>query len=445
MHTDTRGHEISTASEAAAAHLSKAIDSFVERQADAGAHMQAALAADTDCAFSHALMGLMLHGARTIQFRAQAEAELQAAKQHAAHISAREQLFIDALSHALAGQLVASAQCMEAVLTQHPTDLLALVLFQSELFWLGEMAWSARVSAALVQHWNVDIPGYPAFLAVRAFDLEEAGAYTDSERFAREALELNPKEVWGSHSLAHIMLMQNRIDEGVTWMRERESNWQSANQMQFHLAWHQCLFLIERREHDEMLRIYDSRVRNRQHPLCEGMPDLYIDLQNASSVLWRLEQAGVDVGNRWEELADVCQSRTSDMSNPFTSAHFAIILAATQQHESCQKLISAMESFAAQGQHDLAARYQTAALPTVKAAIAHRLGKHAEVVRVLTPALGELWKMGGSHAQRDVFFQLLSSSTAHCGDEQGQAQLMDVVEQIGFVEPGQRVAYSAAH
>jgi len=441
MYTDKRGQKISTSCASAAAHLSQAIESFVQRQADAGTHLQDALSADSQCAFSHAVLGLMLHGARTTEFREQALNELAAAQQHSNPVSAREQLYIDALAYALSGRLMASVKCMENVLAQHPTDLLALVFLQSELFWLGEMDWSAQVSSTVEQHWNADVPGYAAFLAVRAFDLEEAGHYGQSERMARQALEVDPNEVWGSHALAHIMLMQNRIDEGIGWMRGRDVNWRSANQMQFHLAWHQCLFLNERHEHEEMLDIYDSQVRNRHHPLCEAMPDLYIDLQNAASMLWRMEQAGVDVGDRWQELAEVSSPRVSDMSNPFTSAHFALILAANDQYEECDELIAAMDAFAAEQKHDLANRYQTAALPCARAAVAHRRGDHKAVVRLLKPALGELWKMGGSHAQRDVFFQLLANSTAQSGDDVGYAHLMEVIERIGFVEPGQRVGY----
>jgi len=225
-------------------------------------------------------------------------------------------------------------------------------------------------------------------------------------------------------------------------MGEREDYWDSASQMQFHLAWHQCLFLAERREHEHMLNIYDTRIRNREHPLCASLPDLYIDLQNGSSLLWRLEQAGVDVGNRWQELSEVCTPRIEDMSNPFTSAHFALVLAASEQFDDCDKLVQAMEAFGENTSHDLSMRYQKAAIPAAKAVIAHRKGQHNDVVNLLKPAQRNLWQMGGSHAQQDIYFQILANSTAKLGDTAGYTQLMNTIEKIGFVESTKRVGYA---
>ena len=444
MKCDARGHIISTESAQATGLLSKAIEAFAERKASTGGYLQESLEADPNCALAQAVFGLMLHGARTVAFQENAQEALRAAKQNTANITSREQRYVDALERSVAGSLDAAVECYESILVEHPTDLLALVFLQSELFWLGDMVRSKRVSDQLVSHWNTDVPGYPAFLAIRAFDLEESNAFEEAESIAREALELNPGDVWGAHALAHVMLMQNRVDEGIAWMEEREPLWLKANQMQFHLAWHQCLFLAERKQHDTMLNIYDSRIRNRDHELCKAMPDLYIDLQNGSSLLWRLEQAGVDVGHRWQELAEVCTPRVEDMCNPFTSAHFALILAANEQYEDCNRLIESMEAFASYADHDLAIRYKKAAIPAAKAAIAHRKGDHANVVKALRPAQHELFHMGGSHAQQDIYFQLLADSTLQQGDAGGHTELMSTIEKIGFVEPLRRVGYARA-
>ena len=441
MNTDARGHIISTDSKNAASLLSKAIEAFAQRQAKTGDYLRDALEADSSCAFGQAVMGLMLHGARTVAFRENAMGALNIAKSNNENITVREQLYIDALELSIVGSLEAAVGCFESILIEHPTDLLALVFLQSELFWLGDMVRSLKVTSKVVPHWHRDVPGYPAFLAIRAFDLEESGAFEEAEHVATEALEINPSDVWGAHALAHVMFMQNRIDEGISWMNERESLWQDANQMQFHLAWHQCLFLAERNQYDVMLNIYDTRIRNRNHKLSQAMPDLYIDIQNGASLLWRLEQLGVDVGQRWQELSDVCTPRIHDMSNPFTSAHFALVLAANEQYDDCERLIQSMEAFAADTSHDLAARYRKAALPAAKAAVAHRKGQHAEVISALKPAQNELFQMGGSHAQQDIYFQLLADSTFKQGDAQAHTQLMQDIEKIGFVEASRRTGY----
>jgi len=63
------------------------------------------------------------------------------------------------------------------------------------------------------------------------------------------------------------------------------------------------------------------------------------------------------------------------------------------------------------------------------------------VVELLYPVRHDLWMMGGSHAQQDLFFQMLVDAVAQTGDRARVAELMNEIEQIGFVEPAQLSAY----
>ncbi len=211
--------------------------------------------------------------------------------------------------------------------------------------------------------------------------------------------------------------------------------------MQFHVWWHKCLFHLERGEHDAVLEGYDNWVRNREHELVQALPDLYIDLQNGASLLWRLELAGVDIGDRWSEMASLVVLRLNDLSNPFTSAHFAVILAAVGDFDSCDQLIEAMKDFASTSSQTLALNYTKAGLPAAQAAVAHRRKEYTRVVELLQPARNDLWMMGGSHAQQDLFFQMLVDAMARVGNAAEVDNLMCEIEQIGFVEPAQFSAY----
>jgi len=235
--------------------------------------------------------------------------------------------------------------------------------------------------------------------------------------------------------------MQGRHSEGIDWIGGLQNNWQELGQMQFHVWWHKCLFHLERGEHDAVLEGYDCWVRNREHELVQALPDLYIDLQNGASWLWRLELAGVDVANRWLEMAELVVLRLNDLSNPFTSAHFAVILAAVGDFDSCNKLIEAIQDFANNSTRTLAEHYAKAGLPAAKAAVAHRQKNYSRVIELLHPARNDLWMMGGSHAQQDLFFQMLVDAVAHTGDKKGVLALAGEIEQIGFVEPMQRSGY----
>ena len=70
-----------------------------------------------------------------------------------------------------------------------------------------------------------------------------------------------------------------------------------------------------------MLDLYDREVR-------PELTDDLLDISNAVALLWRLEQAGVDVGNRWEELADRAQGHLDDHLLVFGDVHYLMALAA---------------------------------------------------------------------------------------------------------------------
>ena len=95
-----------------------------------------------------------------------------------------------------------------------------------------------------------------------------------------------------------------------------------------HLWWHRGLYHFERREFAEVLALYDRRFRDLASPLTQAQPDLYIDVQNAASMLFRLERQGVDVGDRWVELADKAEARIGDCLSAFTLPHWMMALAA---------------------------------------------------------------------------------------------------------------------
>ncbi len=444
MLTDARDYPISTSDDTAGAACLQAVEKFIQRQVDVVPALQQALVADPDCGFAHAAMGLMLHGARQSSLAPALQQSLVSAKKQRATMTQREQLYVDALECGSAGELHGMIDHYEQILNRYPTDAFALTLCQGELFWLGEMQRSERLSSMVSSAWRDDIPGYADYLSIRAFDLEECGHYGEAEACGREAIDNRRSNAWAAHAVAHVLWMQGRCTEGVEWLSGLQNEWAQTNQMKFHIWWHHCLFHLEGKQHDAVLEGYDNWIRNRDEPLVQAMPDLYIDLQNGASMLWRLEHAGVAVGDRWQEMAALVEPRLHDMSSPFTSAHYAVILAAVGNYDACEQLLEAMRAFGQCGTPTLADRYQVAAVPAAQAAVAHRRGQYREVLEILLPARHDLWQMGASHAQRELFFQMLVDAAARLQKTELVQSLLQEIEVIGFAEPARRVAYEHA-
>jgi hypothetical protein len=207
------------------------------------------------------------------------------------------------------------------------------------------------------------------------------------------------------------------------------------------LWWHRALFHLERREFDAVLDLYDRRFRNLSSPLTQAQPDLYIDVQNAASMLFRLELAGIDVSNRWDEIADKAEARIGDCLSAFTLPHWMMALAATGRDDAARKMLDAMRTFGA-GEGTVAQIVGQVALPVCAAALAHRKGEHKRAVELMRPVLNEVYRLGGSHAQQDVLMQLFLDAAvkADCAD--------DVRRILGKAGRGgdlaKRVGYTAA-
>ena len=201
---------------------------------------------------------------------------------------------------------------------------------------------------------------------------------------------------------------------------------------------------LEKGEHEHVLQIYDAHVRNPESPLIKAMPDVYIDLQNAAAMLMRLELRGVDVGERWQALVEPAGGRIDNHASPFTCAHAAMILAAAGEFARADELVRSMQSFAAEDDGPLGKAVGEAALPSAVASIAHRKGEHEAVLAALMPARPAIPSMGGSHAQRDIFYQLLVDSCVKLGRKQELAEILGEIGTIGFEHVAARTLYADA-
>ena len=214
------------------------------------------------------------------------------------------------------------------------------------------------------------------------------------------------------------MEMQGRHAEGIAWLDELERHWDGGNNLLHHLWWHRALFHLERREFDAVLDLYDKRFRNLAAPLTQAQPDLYIDVQNAASMLFRLERLGIDVGDRWNEIADKAEARIGDCLSAFTLPHWMMALAATGR-EACGAAHARRDARVRQRATDCRADRCGVALPVWEAVLAHRRGEHTHAADLMRPVLDDMHQLGGSHAQQDVLMQLFLDSAikADCADD----------------------------
>ncbi|MCC7276267.1 MAG: tetratricopeptide repeat protein [Alphaproteobacteria bacterium] len=414
MRLDARGLALTTDSAAAAASFDAAIGSYLRYRLDAAKHLDAALDADPGFALAHAMRGYFAMLSYKRANVAAAVAALAQARANAGGLTLREQRHLDALEAWSAGRLWRAIGAWEAILADHPADVVALRLAHFNYFWMGEAGAMRESVLRAKPGWDTDLPGYGTVLACEAFAREECGEYRPAEAAGRAAVERDPADLWGTHAVAHVMEMEGRHADGIAWLDGLKAHWEGAAAIVHHLWWHRALYHYELGQFDAVLALYDERFRNPASPLVQAMPDLYIDIQNAAAMLWRLERAGVAVGDRWTEIADKAEARIGDTLSAFTQPHWMMALAAAGRGAAADRLIAALDE-AATAPDTLAPVHATVTRPVAAAARAHRAGDWATVVDLLWPVRNELKRLGGSHAQRDIFRQMLADAAARSG------------------------------
>jgi hypothetical protein len=239
------------------------------------------------------------------------------------------------------------------------------------------------------------------------------------------------------------MEMQGRRSEGIQWLTTLAPNWAGSHNLQHHLWWHLALFKLEYGDYASVLELYDTRFRNLAAPLTVAAPDVYIDVQNAASTLFRLQRLGVDVGRRWEELADKAEARIGDCLSAFTLPHWLMALTATGRIGAAERTIEAMRVFA-KGHGTVPRIVRDYALPIAEAQLACSAGRYAEAVALMRPAIGGMYRLGGSHAQQDVLEQLFVDAALKAGSNADVCLAVERVAGLRAIPPERFVGWREA-
>jgi tetratricopeptide (TPR) repeat protein len=284
----------------------------------------------------------------------------------------------------------------ETILDDHPTDALALRLVQDAYFFLGQSAAIRDCAARALPAWERDNPLRSFILGLFAFGLEETGDLGQAEDFGRQALARNPRDAWATHAVAHVMETANRHEEGVAFLKSTRADWGHAHFMAHHNGWHLALFLIEQERFDEILADYDRFTAPKL------ADDATLDRIDAASLLWRLELAGVDVGDRWAPVANTWMAHVDDHLLAFNDLHCAFAAARSPDPDHANRLRRSLDDYERRGSGDNRKVTSEIGRRLIDGVLAFGGGDYKSAVDAILPVRREAVRIGGSHAQRDI-------------------------------------------
>ena len=404
---DRRGLAVSTRNPASLERYEHALELTASYFVDPLATIDAALEADPTFAAGHCLRAALAvmsseRGALPIL-----EQSVTAIEALGGQASERERMHAAAGRAWLEGDFARSLRLYGDIVIEYPRDLLAVQVAHVGDFFLGQSTLLRDRIAQVLPHWNEDVPGYGYVLGMHAFGLEETADYSRAEATGRRALELNPRDPWAVHAVAHVMEMQGRLRDGIDWLGSREADWSVDNGLAFHNWWHLGLFHLDLGDAARAVHLYDTRIRPAQSSVALEMVD-------ASAMLWRLMLRGVDVGARWEPLADSWQPLAEDAFYAFNDAHAVAALVGADRWEQVDRVLASLERAAA-GRGTNAMMSRDVGLPVARAFAAFGRGQYEAAIDDLLQVRAHANRFGGSHAQRDIVHLTLVESALRSG------------------------------
>ncbi len=391
---DRYGLALSTASAEAAAAYRQGVDFMLAGWPGAAEALERAIAADADFALA------AIARARLYSFYQQGEAARKTAATAreimARRGSERERSHVETLALAVEGQLPAALNSTLRHLESWPRDalVLSLPLGAFGLFAFSGMADHDRARQELCERHARDYGEDWWFLTFHGWSLTENGAVAKGRAITERAFDLNRANAHAAHAVLHAMFEDGSVDAADALVDEWIPSYGRSGILHGHIRWHQALGALERGDADTALNIYADVLA----PSATQAPPLNA-VTDEAGLLWRLRIYGYAVPEKlWREADAFAQNCFPKSSLPFADVHMALLAAATGNRAALEARLKTIEQRLAEG--------RLAAGPVVpricRAMNAFAEEDYAACVRELDGVLGEVARIGGSHAQREI-------------------------------------------
>jgi tetratricopeptide (TPR) repeat protein len=396
MLTDAQGLEVTTFSAEAIA----SVDRFVKQSLSYGDDtlvILKAIAADPTWAIAHAHAAANYLSWESTAGNNAAFPHLQAAKKYLEGANEREKFYVWAIDTWAKGDIEQAIAYHEKIAQKYPRDIASVQRGQYHYFYQGNKEKLLQIGEKVLPANRENHYLY----GMIAFGLEQCHHLQAAETMGRKAVEMNRHDPWAHHAVAHVMEMQGRIDEGITWMESLADTWENCNSMLFtHNWWHIALYYLEKEEIEKVLKLYDSYVWGR------ASKESSKDQVGAIALLLRLELRGIDVDDRWHKLSTYITARIHEHALPFQDLHYIYTLARTGRTELVNEMLFSMQVYARKALPYLQKTWAEVAIPAARGMVAHATGEWESAITHIGVTLPRLHLIGGSHAQRDLFEQV---------------------------------------
>ena len=385
--TDRYGLPITTESPTAAERFQHGMDMLLSYGHGAAEAFAAATQADERLAVAHAGLAMV---AVAQGDAATARAASKKAREVVPGATRRERQHVAALATLVAGETMRGLDLVAEHVKDFPRDALLVNQAGSAIGFAGaadreqqRVDFLERLAPAYGDDWW--------FQSALAFTYHEVDRFEESRHLSERSLEQYPANANASHNLAHIHFELLDNDGGAAFLESWLAQYDPRASFHCHLAWHLAMFELHRGRYEHARAIFERDILGAVNPR--------LAMIDGSALMWRFRLDGQpESALAWRSLADLA-ARVSRPGFVFGEIHAALAYAACGDDAAFSRLVDGLRELDAKG-HPIAG---TAALPMVQGIEAFVAGDHAAALTHLEPVEAEFHRVGGSHAQWELF------------------------------------------
>jgi hypothetical protein len=305
------------------------------------------------------------------------------------------------------------------LITEHveefPLDALMVFIAQFRLSFSGRRTWKQEIAALTEGVTPAYDPDEWSILGLRAFRAEEARDLDTAKELAQRSLELHPENARAAHVLAHTYYECAEHRHGYRFLDPWLATHHPQRLFSGHLWWHVALHQLGLGDRDGVCRTLRTGVAQ------AGRKPFRV--ADVASLLWRMDLYGLDPSpNDWRAASDLAAETITEPRFAFLDAHAVMAHAGAHQTDRLNTFVGQLKTRAAAG----SGLARDVVLPLARAMRAFASGAPAETADLLVPLVdGDLVRLGGSNAQREVFEDTLIAALVAAGDSGAAQDLLD--------------------